>query len=302
MKAQFAWAAMLALAVAAGAQTSTAATESGSAAAQAGRASPSAAQAANVSAELTKKVDSKDAKVGDPVFAKTTSEARLADGTKVPKGSKLVGRVTDVQAKSKENHDAHVAFCFDRAVLRDGRELPVNARVRTLAAPVEAPPPGGSDDLMAGRGVQAAGGGMAAGGGGGLAGNGPGGGVHTAAGLAGGATAVAGSGMHAAGSGIDGTVNGAASENGALGTGARGVGGAALNSAAGLGGGVSGGAAMPVGNLSGVTFATVNLAADAGTGGVSAAGGASTATLVTGHNRNVSLYTGSQMTMSVAPR
>lgn len=300
MKAQFAWAAMLALAVAAGAQTSTAATESGSAAAQAGPASPSAAQAANVSAELTKKVDSKDAKVGDPVFAKTTSEARLADGTKVPKGSKLVGRVTDVQAKSKENHDAHVAFCFDRAVLRDGRELPVNARVRTLAAPVEAPPQGGSDDLMAGGGVQAASSGGGAGGG--LAGNGPGGGVHSAAGLAGGATAVAGSGMHAAGSGIDGTVNGAASENGALGTGGRGVGGAALNSAAGLGGGVSGGAAMPVGNLSGVTFATVNLAADAGTGGVSAAGGASTATLVTGHNRNVSLYTGSQMTMSVAPR
>ena len=39
-----------------------------------------------------------------------------------------------------------------------------------------------------------------------------------------------------------------------------------------------------------------------GTGGVSAAGGATTATMVTGRNRNVSLYSGSQMTMSVAPR
>ena len=183
MKAQLAWVAALVFAVAASAQTSTAASESGSAAAQAGRASASAAQATNVSAELTKKVDSKDARVGDQVFAKTTSEARLADGTKVPKGSKLLGHVTDVQAKSKENHDGHVAFCFDRAVLKDGREVPLNAMVRAIAAPAELPPAGGSDDLMAGGGMQAPGGGVAAGGGGGLAGNGPGA-LHSAAGLA----------------------------------------------------------------------------------------------------------------------
>jgi hypothetical protein len=302
MKPQFALAAMLAVAVAAGAQTSTATGESGSAAAQAGRMSAPAAQAANVSAELTKKVDSKDAKVGDQVFAKTTSEAHLADGTKIPKGSKLVGHVTDVRAKSKENRDGHVAFCFDRALLKDGRELPVNARVRTIAAPPEATPAGGSDDLMAGGGLQAPGGGVAAGGGGGLAGNGPGGAVHSAGGLAGGTTAAAGSGLRTAGSGIDGTVDGTAAESGALGTGARGAGGAALNGAGGATAGLAGGAAMPVSNLSGVTFATVNLAADAGAGGASATGGATTSTMLTGRNRNVSLYSGSQMTMSVAPR
>ena len=301
MKAQFAWAALLAFALTASAQTSAAAGESGSAAAQAGRASTSAAQAANVSAELTKKVDSKDAKVGDQVFAKTTSQARLADGTKIPKGSKLFGHVTEAQAKSKENHDGHVAFCFDRAVLKDGHEVPLNARVRTLSAPAELPPPG-SDDLMAGGGMQAANSGVAAGGGGGLAGNGPGGAVHSTAGLAGSATATAGGGLRAAGSGIDGAVDETAAEGGALGTGARAAGGGALNSTSGANGGLASGVTMPVGNLSGVTFATVNLAVDAGTGGASATGGATTATMVTGHNRNVSLYSGSQMTMSVAPR
>ena len=291
---------MLVFAVAAGAQTSTAASESSGAAARAGNTSASASQAASVSAELTKKVESKDAKVGDQVFAKTTSEARLADGTKIPKGSKLLGHVTDVQAKSRDNHDGHVAFCFDRAVLKDGHEVPLNAMVRAISAPAELPPPSASDDMMAGGAMQAS----AAPSGGGLAGNGPGGGgLHSAAGLAGGATSTAGSGLRTAGAGIDGTANGTAAEAGALGTGARGgLNGTALNSAAGVGGGVAGGAAMPVGNLSGVTFATVHLAADAGTSGASASGGATTATMVTGHNRNVSLYSGSQMTMTVSPR
>ncbi|HVT97326.1 MAG TPA: hypothetical protein VHE33_07435 [Acidobacteriaceae bacterium] len=300
MKSQLFGAAMLAFAVAAGAQTSAAGSESASAAAQAGHASASAAQATNVSAELTKKIESKDAKPGDPVFAKTTSEAHLSDGTKIPKGSKLLGHVTDVQAKSKENHDGHVAFCFDHAVLKDGREVPVNAMVRLLSAPAEVAPSAGPDDLMASGGMQASSP-MTGGGGGGLAANGPGGAVHSAAGLAGGATSTAGSGLHTAGNGIDGAVNGTTTEGGALGAGVRGAGGAALNGSAGVGAGANG-AAMPVGNLSGVTFATVHLAADAGTGGTSATGGASTATLVTGHNRNVSLYSGSQMTMSIAPR
>jgi hypothetical protein len=300
MKLQLILAAMLAFAVAAGAQTSAAASESTNAAAQAGQASASAAQATNVSAELTKKIESKDAKAGDQVFAKTTSEAHLANGTKIPKGSKLLGHVTDVQAKSKENHDGHVAFCFDHAVLKDGREVPVNAIVHILTAPAEVSPSAGQDDLMAGGGIQANSP-MSGGGGGGLAANGPGGAVHSAPGLAGGATGVAASGLHTAGSGIDGAVNGTTAEGGALGAGAREAGGAALNGTAGVGAGGSG-AAMPVGNLSGVTFATVHLAADAGNGGAGATGGASTATLVTGHNRNVSLYSGSQMTISVAPR
>jgi len=85
----------------------------GPATAQAGPTSASTIQATRISAELAKKIDAKDAKVGDEVVAKTTSEARLADGTKLPKGSKLVGHVTDVQAKSHDNHDSHVAFAFD---------------------------------------------------------------------------------------------------------------------------------------------------------------------------------------------
>ncbi|MGB9032861.1 MAG: hypothetical protein WCC27_22250, partial [Acidobacteriaceae bacterium] len=174
MRAEWAWMAIAAMAVTAGAQTTaangatsaagtvqnsgsqaTAATsEYGASTAQAGQASASAAQATGVSAELSKRIDTKDARVGDEVVAKTTSEARLADGTKLPKGSKLVGHVTDVRAKSHDNHDSHIAFAFDHAVLKDGREVPVQAMMRSIAAPAPIAASTGADDMMA------AGGGM----------------------------------------------------------------------------------------------------------------------------------------------
>ncbi|MFP5228656.1 MAG: hypothetical protein ACLGXA_13615 [Acidobacteriota bacterium] len=299
MKTFWTWAAMVVFAVAASGQSSTGAGEGAGAAAQAGRASASAAQAASVSAELTKRIDSKNAKVGDEVFAKTTREARLADGTKIPKGSKLLGRVTDARAKSKDNRNGWVTFCFDRAVLKDGHEVPVNAMVRSIAAPAVMAP--SSDDMMPG-GISGANGGMPPAGGPGLAGNGPGGAVRGATGMAGGVPSAAGSGLSRANSGIDGSLDGAANEAGALGGGARaGLDGTALNNAAAAGGGVSGGA-RPVGNLSGVTFAAVHVAASAENGGASASGVATMGTMVTGHHQNVSLDSGSQMTMSVVPR
>jgi hypothetical protein len=54
-----------------------------------------------------------------------------------------------------------------------------------------------------------------------------------------------------------------------------------------------------VANLSGVMF-TVHASGDASGSGASGSAGASTATLVTARGRNVSLDSGTQMTMAVA--
>lgn len=307
MRAQWVWTAVAVLGAAmtasGAAQASAAGSESGSAAAQAGRASASAAQATGVSAELTKSIDSKNAKVGDQVFAKTTSEARLADGTRLPKGSKLLGHVTEVEPHSKQNRDSHLAFCFDHAVLKDGHEVPLNAMVHAIAAPAPITPPSDSD-MMPGGGMQ--GGGMQGdartGGGGGLAGNGPSP-IRGATNVAGGAAATATGGLNGAASGIDGTADGAAGTNGALGSAANlGANATAMNRAAGADGALGAGAALPVRNLSGVTFSTVNLAAGGDNGGANASGGAAFGTMLTGHNKNVSLEGGSQMMVAVAPR
>ncbi len=303
MRTQTAWLAVAAVALASGAhsalaQTSAGAGEYGSATAQAGQASASTVQATSVSAELSKKLDSKDAKVGDEVVAKTTAEARLSDGTKLPKGSRLVGHVTDVQAKSHDNHDSHLAFAFDHAVTKDGRQVPIQAMMRSISAPAPLAASSGTDDMMAagGGGQMARGGGGGGGGGGvGLA-NAASGTVRGATGITAGTTAAAAGGLNNATSGIDGTANGT------LGSTANvGANGAAINNAAGANGRLVG-PVLPVGNLSGVTFSTVHMSTDASQNGVNGAAGASLATMLSGHDKNVSLDNGSQMMLSLAPR
>lgn len=107
-------------------------------------------QAASVAAELTKGIDTKKAKVGDKVNAKTISDAKLPDGTAIPKGTKLVGNVVDVKSKSKEQNSSHLVLSLNRAILKDGHEMPIRAAVTSMTAPalnassMDAPSGGGA--------------------------------------------------------------------------------------------------------------------------------------------------------------
>jgi hypothetical protein len=53
----------------------------------------SAVEMSPVKGELVSKLDSKTAKNGDSVVVQTKASAKTADGTELPKGSKLVGHV-----------------------------------------------------------------------------------------------------------------------------------------------------------------------------------------------------------------
>ena len=92
-------------------------------------------QAASVAAELTKGIDTKRAKVGDEVNAKTTTEAKLPDGTVLPKGTKLTGNVVDVTAKSKEQKNSHLVISLNRLAMKDGTDKPIHAAVTSVTAP-----------------------------------------------------------------------------------------------------------------------------------------------------------------------
>jgi hypothetical protein len=105
--------------------------------------------AAAVSAELTKRLDTKNAKQGDEVDARVTDAAKLADGTELPRGTKLIGKVTDVKAKSKEDKSAHLAFNIDHAVLKDGKEMPVVVVVMAVTGPSQ----GSTAAMMPGAGA-----------------------------------------------------------------------------------------------------------------------------------------------------
>jgi hypothetical protein len=86
-----------------------------------------------VQVEMAGKVDTKNAVVGQEVSAKTLAEARLADGTVLPRGTRLVGYVTQVRAGGPELGAGILTLTFDRAELKPGQSVPVRCVIRAVA-------------------------------------------------------------------------------------------------------------------------------------------------------------------------
>jgi hypothetical protein len=84
----------------------------------------------SISGELEGKLDSKTAKVGDRVVLKTTEKVQTSDGTMIPRGSRLVGQVTEVQAYDNEHATAQMAIAFDRAELKNGQSVAIYTLLR----------------------------------------------------------------------------------------------------------------------------------------------------------------------------
>src|ERR1700739_875273 len=74
-------------------------------------------------AVLTKTVDAKKAKVGDPVSAVLAADVLAHGKVVVRHDSKLVGHVTEVQIHTKEQPESRLGIVFDRAITKGG-ELP----------------------------------------------------------------------------------------------------------------------------------------------------------------------------------
>jgi hypothetical protein len=88
-------------------------------------------------AELSKSLDAKKAKPGDEVSAKLTQDVKENGKVVLHKGSKLVGHVTEAQAKSKENAESKLGVVFDKAVLKGGEEVAFNGVIQAVAPPVQ---------------------------------------------------------------------------------------------------------------------------------------------------------------------
>lgn len=109
---------------------------------------------AMLNAVLSGSLDSKQARTGDPVTAETAEPLRAADGVRIPKGTKLLGRVTEARAAGKGEGESTLGFTFDRAVLKDGSEISLQATVRALAAAQDA---SSASPASIGRGSEAVG-------------------------------------------------------------------------------------------------------------------------------------------------
>ena len=178
--------------------------------ATAGQSSASLSSGTAMNAALSRPVDAKKNKPGDEVTARTT-EATKSDGKVViPKGSKLVGHVTECKQRSKEEKESALGIAFDKAILKNGEEIPLNVTIRALAAAqTAAASSAGGDDLSAGGGAV---GSARTSGGGAL------GGVRSTAGAATGAvTNTAANAGGIAGGAVNSTVNAAGAARGAVG-------------------------------------------------------------------------------------
>jgi hypothetical protein len=249
------------------AQASTNASASTSASAQNGQANGSLATGTAFNAELSSPIDSKKCKPGDAVNARTTEAVRSEGKTVIPKGSKLLGHVTQASARAKGESESALGIVFDKAILKNGQEIPLSAGIQALAAAQSSASAAGSDfDSFAGAGASAAGSG-AGGGRGGL------GGVTSAAGGAVGAV-----------------TNTAANVGGAA--------GGAVNSAAGAGGSVVGASKGAVGGLNAAGQLTSNSQGVFGLNGLNLSAAASNATqssVITSAGKNVHLDSGTRM-------
>lgn len=130
-----------------------------------GQATQNAAAAAttpastSVTAEMDKLVHVKRAKVGDVVTAHLTAPATLRDGTELPKGSKLTGKITDLKVKADKEGPSKLGLLFTSVASKNGTEIAIQAAVVSVAPHYN---PGEADPLTAGNpystGVRMAGG------------------------------------------------------------------------------------------------------------------------------------------------
>ncbi len=100
----------------------------------------------SVTGELEGKLDSKTAKVGDRIVLKTTDKVQTSDGTVIPRGSRLVGHVTEVQAYDTDHGPARIAIAFDHAELKNGQSVAIYSLIRRVNPSVNAMAPGSMND------------------------------------------------------------------------------------------------------------------------------------------------------------
>lgn len=87
----------------------------------------------NLQAELQSMIDVRKSNVGDQVVLKTTQAIKQNGEVIVPKGTKLIGRITEVKRKTKDDTNSKVGMVFDRLQGKD-LDIPVNVSLVTVTA------------------------------------------------------------------------------------------------------------------------------------------------------------------------
>jgi|ERR1700722_11587281 len=128
--------------------------------AQAG-ATPRIAPGSVIPVQLTKSIDAKKVKTGDEIEAKVTQDMKSGNGEIiVPKDTKVIGRVTEAQARNKEQKESQVGIAFDRAVMKTGEDVNLPMSIQAIIAPSYLSANNGPGAEATGQQQSTAGGGM----------------------------------------------------------------------------------------------------------------------------------------------
>lgn len=85
----------------------------------------------SIDAQLQQNLDLRSAKVGDQIVLKTTKAIKQNGRTVVEKGSKIVGRVSDIQQRTKENAVSRIGLVFER-IQGKNVDLPITASIVSM--------------------------------------------------------------------------------------------------------------------------------------------------------------------------
>lgn len=85
------------------------------------------------SVELAKALDSKKLKEGDEVQAKLTGSITLPSGATVPRGTMVIGHVTQVKTRSQNDAESTLGISFDKIVLGKGEDAPIKGVIQAVA-------------------------------------------------------------------------------------------------------------------------------------------------------------------------
>ena len=85
--------------------------------------------------QLSKTVDAKKARTGDEVVATVMQDLKANSGAVVvPKDTKMIGHVTEAQARNKEQTQSELGIAFDHAIVKgDPMQLPMS--IQAVIAP-----------------------------------------------------------------------------------------------------------------------------------------------------------------------
>ncbi len=147
-----------------GAQASASGASAANASASSHQSGATLASGTAFNAALSAPVDSKKAKAGEQVMARTTESVKEHGRTVLPRGTRLIGHVTEASARANGDANSALAIQFDHAILKHGEEMPLDVTIQALASAQTAASLASDDvDAMGSTGAYAGGSGAAAG-------------------------------------------------------------------------------------------------------------------------------------------